>query len=70
MARRRYLRTDSDCILLYRNNQFDRYGECEALIYEEFEKYVFKGQCGTDACPFYKPKEKKKDPGNWVVCMR
>ncbi len=60
MAKRKWMRTDSDCMLLYRNEQFANYGECQALIYEAFEKYVFKGQCGTRECPFYKQMEKEK----------
>lgn len=54
MTIRNYLRTDSDCILLYRNEQNAKLGECQALIYTAFEQYVLKGKCGTDGCPFYK----------------
>lgn len=54
MATRKYLRTNSDCCQLYRNKQFEKYGECESLSYEAFEQYVFKGKCGTYECPFYK----------------
>ena len=55
----KYLRTDSDCILLYRNETDSRTGECKALIYTAFEQYVHKGECGTDKCPFYKKSEKQ-----------
>ena len=54
MTIRKYLRTDSDCLLLYRNETDSRTGECQALIYTAFEQYVHKGKCGTDKCPFYK----------------
>lgn len=55
-----YLRTDSDCKLLYRNEQDSRTGECQALTHEAFKQYVLKGKCGTDGCPFYKQKRKVK----------
>ena len=57
MAIKKYLRTDSDCCLLYKNEQFSNYGDCTALIHEVFEAYVFKGKCGTYECPFYKKSE-------------
>ena len=60
MTIRKYLRTDSDCILLYRNEQNAKLGECQALIYTAFKSYVRKGKCGTDGCPFYKQKRKVK----------
>ena len=60
MSNHNYLRTDSDCLLLYRNEQNAKLGECQALIYTAFEQYVLKGECGTDECPFYKQKKKVK----------
>ena len=74
--RNKYIRVDSDCVCLRRpeHDEKDRYGVCDALIFDYFEQYVFRGQCGTDACPFYKRREIKakqnRDPGNWVSCMR
>lgn len=67
MTIRKYLRTDSDCMLLYRNETDSRMGECQALIYTAFEQYVLKDKCGTDKCPFYKKIEKAVKAGNTEV---
>lgn len=66
-------RVSSDCMHLHYKDERRHYGYCEILKESAFKEYVFRGQCGTAECPFYKQKKlevKQKDPGNWVPCMR
>ena len=64
MAVTKYIRVNSDCCLFYKNEQFQNYGACTALRSEDFKEFVFKGECGTCKCPFYKRNENSIRVGN------